>query len=140
MHSLDLVQLHHKSISLVLKYVLMSKRNQAMFHLTNYLPNRWRIYKQLNSILLSSMQPVEYGLLYHLVFKCSQGKTKKWRVYHLTWQFDSLKHVYREDVKAKTYIPMRQTTFAYYKICKLQESEHDPSKLTITKLSFVSKH
>ena len=48
----------------------------------------------------------------------------------------------RQDVEAKTTVPPRQTTFAYYKISKLiEDNKNDTAKLTelnITKLIFVS--
>ncbi|KAI9315655.1 ER-golgi trafficking TRAPP I complex 85 kDa subunit-domain-containing protein [Dichotomocladium elegans] len=55
-----------------------------------------------------------------------------WTVVPLSVRMDS-----REDIKAKTYIPMRQTTFAYYKIVKRNDKEYRPSVLHISKLPFV---
>ncbi|KAI9496625.1 ER-golgi trafficking TRAPP I complex 85 kDa subunit-domain-containing protein [Zychaea mexicana] len=46
----------------------------------------------------------------------------------------------KQDVEAKTAIPPRQTTFAYYKVSKLQDVSEGakPAALNITKLVFVS--
>ncbi|KAI8149716.1 ER-golgi trafficking TRAPP I complex 85 kDa subunit-domain-containing protein [Fennellomyces sp. T-0311] len=58
-----------------------------------------------------------------------------WSIVPVSIRMDS-----KQDVEAKTSIPPRQTTFAYYKISKLKMGEETtkPIDLNISKLAFVS--
>ncbi|KAI9271539.1 ER-golgi trafficking TRAPP I complex 85 kDa subunit-domain-containing protein [Phascolomyces articulosus] len=58
-----------------------------------------------------------------------------WSIVPLSIQMES-----KQDIEAKTSVPPRQTTFAYYKISKLLEEKEltKPIELNITKLVFVS--